>query len=392
MNIHSLVVKTTLFLSLLFTGTFQYLGPERIGGGRSIVLISGTVFFIVSIFFVQLKKKINLFSLDQYLWIFFFFAMVSSIINLNFLSFISTLIFFLNTLCIFQIFNDPEFKKYSFELINKIILIVTGFLFLLFLSRFFVFGIDFFAGRNVGNFHPNHYGIQGFTLLSLVFFSTKNLYIRFFSTIACLFFPLIVISRGSLVAIILFLLFYFSLLFFQSNSIKKIVFNFLVSIFFICFISILFFISFEFFFNTILTYLDLTDSSRGIDSGFTGRDNVWAKAFFLFYDKPLFGYGLDSIAIQIHSSPLVLLLGTGLFGFLFFCLGVFSILTKLFKQLFIIQNDKLRVSFAFIFSALIYGLIENMLFEFSQPLSLLFFFYLSFIYYFNKNNKISDAQ
>lgn len=391
MNIHSLVVKTTLFLSLLFTGTFQYLGPERVGGGRSIVLVSGIALFIISIFFVQLKKKINLFSLNQYMWIFFFFAILSSIINLNFLSFISTLIFFLNTLCIFQIFNDLEFKKYSFELINKIILIVTGFLFFLFLSCFFVYGVDFFAGRNVGNFHPNHYGIQGFAILSLVFFSTKNLYIRFLFTVSCLFFPLIVISRGSLFAIILFLLFYLSLFFLQSNITKKVTFNFLVSFFLIFFVSILFLSLFENSFNVILTYLELTDSDRGIASGFTGRDNVWSKAFLLFYDKPLFGYGLDSISIQIHSSPLVLLLGTGTFGFLFFILGVFSIVSKSFKQLFVMQNDKLRVSFAFVFSALIYGLIENMLFEFSQPLSLLFFFYLSFIYYFNKNNQVSDA-
>jgi O-antigen ligase len=391
MNIHSLVIKTTLFLALLFTGTFQYLGPEEATGGRSIVLISGIAFFITSIFFIQLQQKINLFRLDQYLWIFFFFAIASSLINLNFLSFITTLIFFLNTVCIFQIFNNSKFQKNSFKLINKIILIVTGFLTSLYLSSFFIHGVDFFAGRNVGNFHPNHYGIQGFTLLSLVFFSTKNFYIRFLYIILCFFFPLIVISRGSLVAIILFLLLYFFLLFFDSNNIRKVIFNLLVSIFFICFITIFFLTSLETSLNVILAYLDLTDSTRGFSSGFTGRDNVWSKAFLLFYDRPLFGYGLDSISIQIHSSPLVLLLGTGAFGFLFFSLGVFSIISKLFKKLFVIQNDKLIVSFAFVCSALIYGLIENMLFEFSQPLSLLFFFYLSYIYYFNKNYQLSDA-
>lgn len=391
MNIHSSIIKVSLFLFLLFTGTFQYLGPENDGGGRSTILIAGIIFFIFSIAFIQFREKVYNFKLNQYLWIFFSLAIGSSILNLNFLSFINSSIFFLNTLCIFQIFNNSEILKPSFKIINKIILITSVFLILLFLSRFFVYGVDFFSGRNVGNFHPNHYGIQGFNLLSLVFFSTKNLYIRFFSVIICFFFPLIVISRGSLVAIILFLSFYSLIVVLQKYSINKIIVYSLPLIFTLCFLAILFFNELYFYSSTILTYLDLTDSSRGISSGFTGRDNVWSKAFLFFYDKPLFGYGLDSITIQIHSSPLVLLLGTGSFGFLFFSLGVFSILGNIVNNLLYLKDDQINVCFAFISSALIYGLIENMIFEFSQPLSLLFFFYLSYIYYF-KNSQIQHAQ
>ena len=133
----------------------------------------------------------------------------------------------------------------------------------------------------------------------------------------------------------------------------------------------------------VFVYLELIDSaSRGLGSGLTGRSNLWNNAIAQFPLKPIFGYGFDNFGIKLHSSWLKILIETGLFGFTLFFISLFILLINGIYTLKHNYNDKLCVAISCVIALIFFGIIENLVFEISQSVSLLFFFFLSFIYYF----------
>lgn len=71
------------------------------------------------------------------------------------------------------------------------------------------------------------------------------------------------------------------------------------------------------------TVLKLHDPYRGIDTGFTGRSELWNSTFDLWLKHPLFGVGFrkheEILDFPSHNGYLAMLADTGIFGFLFYC-------------------------------------------------------------------------
>ena len=285
-----------------------------------------------------------------------------------------------------MIFKDNSLK--NLDLLNSFFLLYISLFSFAVIAQFLLYGIDI-NGRNVGNFHPNTFGIQGLIILALSFFSTNNILLRSFFLIISFFIPSIVVSRGGLFAILFFLLFYLIFKYLINKNLSKILnYLFLGFIFLAPIFIILIYLLFPQL-REIFVYFELIDSaSRGLNSGFTGRTNLWVNALELFQFKPLFGYGFNNFGYKIHSSWLKILIETGLFGFSLFFIFLLKLFLRSIYSLKNNYNEKLCVATSFVMGACAYGIIENLIFEVTQAFSLLFFFFISFIYYFlNQSNK-----
>lgn len=390
MKYTSLSIKISAFLIFLSSSYFKFFGPEVISSNAlnsiSFTQILGALLFISIILLNEIVRKKFSFKIDQILFLFFISSFISSMLNFNVNTILNFSILFINTLCIFLIFKDNSLK--NLDLLNSFFLLYISLFSFAMIAQFLLYGIDL-NGRNVGNFHPNTFGIQGLIILSLSFFSTNNNLLRSFFLIISFFLPSIVVSRGGLFAILFFLLFYLIFKYLINKNLSKIL-NYL-SLGFI-FLAPIFIILIYLLFpqlREIFVYFELIDSaSRGLNSGFTGRTNLWVNALELFQFKPLFGYGFNNFGYKIHSSWLKILIETGLFGFSLF----FIFLLKLFlRSIYTLKNnynEKLCVATSFVMGACAFGMIENLIFEVTQAFSLLFFFFISFIYYFlNQSNK-----
>lgn len=389
MKYTSLSIKISAFLIFLSSSYFKFFGPELSSTGlnsKSLTQIVGALLFISIILLNEIVRKKFSFKIDQILFLFFISSFISSMLNFNINTILNFSILFINTLCIFLIFKDNSLK--NLDLLNPFFLLYISLFSFAIIAQFLLYGLDI-NGRNVGNFHPNTFGIQGLIILSLSFFSTNNKLLRIFFFIISFFIPSIVVSRGGLFAILFFLLFYLIFKYLVNANLSKI-FNYLsLGVFFLApiFIILIYLLFPQV--REIFVYFELIDSaSRGLDSGFTGRTNIWVNALELFQFKPLFGYGFNNFEYKIHSSWLKILMETGLFGFSLF----FIFLLRLFlRSIYTLKNDyneKLCVATSFVMGACSYGIIENLIFEVTQAFSLLFFFFISFIYYFlNKSGK-----
>jgi O-antigen ligase len=64
----------------------------------------------------------------------------------------------------------------------------------------------------------------------------------------------------------------------------------------------------------------LDSSNRGIDSGFTGRSDIWAASIDLWLKSPLLGFGYRQheqfLLVPAHNAYLAMLADTGLLGFI----------------------------------------------------------------------------
>jgi O-antigen ligase len=67
--------------------------------------------------------------------------------------------------------------------------------------------------------------------------------------------------------------------------------------------------------------MKLSDKSRGLGSGFTGRFDMWVQALEEFWKRPVFGYGFRTSSMQIgsdfggvHSAYIKILLEGGFVG------------------------------------------------------------------------------
>ena len=391
MKFTSLSIKITAFLIFLSSSYFKFFGPELSSSNNldsiSFTQILGFFLFISIILLNEFFRKKFSFKIDQILFLFFISVFISSILNFSVNTILNFFIFLINTLCIFVIFKDNSLK--NLDLLNSFFLIYVSLFSFAMVSQFLLYGIDI-NGRNVGNFHPNTFSIQGLIILSISFFSTKNNLLRTFFLIISFFLPAAVVSRGGLFAILFFLIFYLIFKYLISLNLSKF-FNYslILLIFFTPTLIIFTYLLFPQV-REIFVYFELIDSaSRGLNSGFTGRTNLWENALELFQFKPLFGYGFNNFAYKIHSSWLKILIETGLVGLSLFFIFLLQLILKSIYFLRNDYNEKLCVATSFVLAASVFGIIENLMFEVTQALSLLFFFFIIFIYYFleqsNKN-------
>tara|TARA_A100001011_G_scaffold38528_1_gene36399 strand:- start:8147 stop:9304 length:1158 start_codon:yes stop_codon:yes gene_type:complete len=377
-------IKILSFITFFTLSLYSYFGPEKNLSSDSAfdtIQIFGFLIFITSTLVNDFFKNKLIYKIDLLFLLFFISIIISSIISLNLVSIAYSLAFFLNFILITSLFQESQ------KDIRKSLSLLTIILSIFLLIQFFLYGVDFGFGRNVGNFKPNQYAIIGLSIISFAMFVSLNKAFRILFIFLGFFFATLVLSRGSIFSIIIFLFLYqFNKFYFTSSSLRFQNFS-LLALFSIPFIY-LFINQFQYIFNNIGILLELTNSTRGIDSGFTGRTVLWAHALDYAKESPLLGSGLRNLEVRTHSGYLLLLLETGIVGIFLFLSAILRTLFLSLKALYFSYDDKVNIAIAYIISMLAYSFIERSLLLFSSPNSLTAFFFIAFLHYYNSKKII----
>jgi O-antigen ligase len=125
----------------------------------------------------------------------------------------------------------------------------------------------------------------------------------------------------------------------------------------------------------------LNDPYRGVDTGFTGRDELWQAAFDLWWAHPLFGVGFRQheaylpLGFSAHNAYLAMLADTGIFGLLWY---VMLIVVSVFA-VFGVRDPRTRnLAIAVVVSYALIGLFERRAINGANPASLLFLMFAFF--------------
>ncbi len=132
----------------------------------------------------------------------------------------------------------------------------------------------------------------------------------------------------------------------------------------------------EFILDNILL---VNDDLRGLDTGASGRIDLWRKALDIWLDNPLFGVGYEQAVFYIgfglgaHNMILELLADLGAFGLI--CFLLFSILAA--RNALVLWRTGQRLMASAVAVMLIvyyaYGLFEGRAINVGNPLSSCFF-------------------
>ncbi len=376
-------IKLFFFFTFLILSLQKFVGPEQIK--QSLISISlyqatGLLLFLISAFLVDFFNKKYIYRMDSFFILFFASLIFSSLISLELTSILYSLIFFINSLFIFSIFENKD-NNY-----DSLIVFFTSTLLLLMIFQYLTYGVDYCCGREVGNFEPNQFAILSICVLSAIMFAVQNIYIRIFFSIICFFLASVTISRGGIISLLIFIFVYLFNKYLLNKSFSYIM-NLSLKTFFIFFTIALFFYNDIISYTTlILDYFEFFDSTRGLQSGLTGRDVLWINALDSFSDRPVFGVGLRNFDTSAHSAYISLLIEAGLLGFISFFISIIITIKKSIYNLYNNYDEKLNVSIAFIITMLIYGFIERSVLLFTMPNSLLLFFYIGYCININKFN------
>jgi O-antigen ligase len=168
-------------------------------------------------------------------------------------------------------------------------------------------------GGTIGDINRNITGTAAIAALICGLF-TPNRYLRWAACAAAVFFIVIVSSRGSLVALTMFTIVYFTLHggFLRSAAAGGIL-GILVLLFVLAVPALREKVSEKVF--------HVHDASRGIGSGFTGRTEAWKQGIEWFWKKPVLGYGFRTTSLAhgagfggVHSAYIKIFLEAGIIG------------------------------------------------------------------------------
>jgi len=386
-----------IFVSPLIIG-YSYFFPFVAPKAFWIMFFSQLMFFSWLILILIDKRylpKINIIFLAVSLFIFSLF--LSTIFSLApSISFWSNseratgFLFFLHLYCFFvvliSVFKREELENLLF-FISLVGITIVIFTFLIPAGR---------EGGTLGNssFWGTTILLISFFVLYLIFNSKRMKNFLIFSLIVMTVFLFINQARAAKVSFFmgafLFLLFYFSFLF-QNKKIQKIsrfllVFSFLIGIF-------------VFYLLFVPNSLPRKILERATDRSFGGRFIVWKVVIDRFWERPFFGWGLETLDFiffknfnpcllatdcggeiwydRAHNVILDLLTSAGLFGVVSFLLIFLSCLYGLYKRAKIEKKELLNF---FIFFALFFAYFLQGMTVFDMPVSyLLLFFIFAFV-------------
>jgi O-antigen ligase len=143
---------------------------------------------------------------------------------------------------------------------------------------------------------------------------------------------------------------------------------------------IVLFFSFEWIFFDVL---QANSATRGIDSGLTGRIEMWAFFLSLFAERPLFGYGFDMSRFyavnylsdglgSAHNSYITLLFDFGIVGFsVYIILLIFALITAL--------RSRTLLPLGFISIYLLIGLTESRPLNVGNPSGIFFAIFIPYL-------------
>jgi len=175
----------------------------------------------------------------------------------------------------------------------------------------FILIYGFPIGRWIGGIHPNHIG--AYTLLATFFAARSGNNFRFIVYAAALALSILVSSRFAMggIIIILFSDFITQKKVNQNETLLKILLFFMV-------------LGFAYAIGVVHTVLLLDDPNLGLDSGFTGRADIWQYFWGQFIDRPFLGFGFrqrESYAAT-HNGFLNFLLENGVFAMMALACGL----------------------------------------------------------------------
>lgn len=130
--------------------------------------------------------------------------------------------------------------------------------------------------------------------------------------------------------------------------------------------------------------LNINDPRRGLNSGFTGRDDAWRQALQLFIDNPLTGVGYRSheeyitVATSSHQAYLAILAELGGFGLIVFLVIVIGAFAREFTRALLTGDRSSIASSAFLASFLVIGLTENFALAMGLPMPMAMLFIAAF--------------
>ena len=172
------------------------------------------------------------------------------------------------------------------------------------------------VGRWIGGIHPNHIG--AFALLATFFAARSGHSLRWILYLIALSFAIMISSRYAMIAIamIVFADYVASIPRFDLRRAIGLVF-----------LSAFFFLSILFGHDLIAHWLALHDSARGIDTGFTGRADLWNNFAPQILDRPFTGFGFRERGLYdgTHNGFLNFALESGLIVMTLFFLAMISI-------------------------------------------------------------------
>lgn len=317
---------------------------------------------------------------------------VISISNTHNTSLVLSSIVFLLAIISFLIIS----RVFSFyEMIN---IVVYSYVYIIFYILIFYFDDYIFSlgggtvyGEGLNRFkpmnlHPNLVGFifSGGAILFIIksFLSNNFKYLNILCIFVCISFVLAASARAGLVAVFISLIFYF---------IFKLSFNFYIRNIktILCFLGailgIILYYS-ENLINYIINILELESDTRGVDSGGTGRVDLWEQGINYIWNNNIlnfiFGDGFryssaDIIGFSTESSYITIMIDHGiLFSLLFF-------IYILFILIFCFFNIKSKDNFySFVFLILFYTIIQSIFNRYLLALGNPFSIFIFFIYFY----------
>lgn len=168
-------------------------------------------------------------------------------------------------------------------------------------------------GFNIGDINRNMTGTAALAALLCGLF-TPNRYLRWAAFGAAAFFIVIVTSRGSIVALTVFVIVYTVLQLGVFRAAAR--FSLLLIA-----IAMIVLIVPQLRETVLEQVFRVHDRARGIGSGFTGRWDMWVQGLEWFWRKPVFGYGFRATTHSrgvgfggVHSAYIKIFLEAGLIG------------------------------------------------------------------------------
>jgi O-antigen ligase len=172
-------------------------------------------------------------------------------------------------------------------------------------------GMPFGIGFNIGDINRNVTGTSALAAMLCGLFA-PNRYLRWAAVAATVFFTTLVTSRGSIVALSVFILVYYTL----HVGVFRSAAHFGA---FAVLVALIVLAVPEFRVAVVEKVFRLHDRARGIGSGFTGRTEMWKEGIDWFWKNPVFGYGFRSASEDrrfggVHSAYIKIFLEAGFIG------------------------------------------------------------------------------
>ena len=330
----------------------------------NVFVLQGTFLLLPVAYFLRFKLRLIKMSGSNILLFFLLFIpiILSLVFNLtDIITFINIINFFL------LYFMVSAFVEIDFDLLKKALIIVIFFNIALIIYMLLLTG---FGSRiTATGVQPNFIGLTAVTIvLSSLLIGKKPIIILMviFSFAVCV----SVSTRAAMVCILISMFIYGTVIFKKMSNRYRLAVGIVVLLILLASLQEIYQLLFE--------ALQVDSSSRGLDSGLSGRTARWTTALLLWSQNALFGIGFKRgdvvLGFSTDNAYISVLLELGIVGFsayLIFCLSIVIISLKVLVG----KEVNTNLYFAAIVSLtyFFYGLFERRYINFGNQLTYIFF-------------------